>query len=72
MGFSRQEYWSSLLCPLPGDLPNPGIKPISLASPALQAGSLSTEPPGKPQQTLVYQYDEILFGKKPELLLPTT
>ena len=72
MGFSRQEYWSSLLCPPPGDLPNPGIKPLSLASPALQAGSLSTEPPGKPQQTLVYQNDEILFGKTPELLLPTT
>ena len=50
MGFSRQEYWSSLLCPAPGDLPNPGIKPISLASPALQAGSLSTEPPGSPNK----------------------
>ena len=45
MGFSRQEYWSRLLCPLPGDLPNPGIEPTSLA---LQAVSLSTEPPGKP------------------------
>ena len=33
---SRQEYWSGLPCPLPGDLPNPGIKPMSLASPSLQ------------------------------------
>ena len=41
MGFSRQEYWSELLCPPPGDLPNPGIKPTSLTSPAL-AGELFT------------------------------
>ena len=39
MGFSRQEYWSVLPCPPPGDLPDPGIEPISLVSPALQAGS---------------------------------
>ena len=38
MGFSRQEYWSGLLFPSPGDLPNPGIKP---RSPALQAGALA-------------------------------
>ena len=44
MGFSRQEYWSGLLCPPPGDLPNPGIEP---RSPALQADSLKSEPPGK-------------------------
>jgi len=31
MGFSRQEYWSALSCPLPGDLPKPGIKTVSLA-----------------------------------------
>ena len=43
MGFSRKKYWSAH----PGDLPDPGIEPISLASPVLQAGSLSTEPPGK-------------------------
>ena len=45
VGFSRQEYWSGLLCPSPGNLPNPGIKP---RSPAFQADSLPTEPPGKP------------------------
>ena len=48
MGFSRQEYWSKLPCPLPGDLPNPGIKP---RSPALQVDSLPSEPPGKPKNT---------------------
>ena len=44
MGFSRQEYWSGLPCPPPGDLPDPGIEP---RSPALQADSLSSELPGK-------------------------
>ena len=50
MEFSRQEYWSELLCPLPGDLPEAGIKPISLMFPALDASSLSLEPPGKPSR----------------------
>ena len=44
MGFSRQEYWSGLQCPSPGDLPNPRIEPWS---PALQADSLPTELPGR-------------------------
>ena len=44
MEFSRQEYWSGLACPPPGDLPNLGIEP---KSPALQADSLPFEPPGK-------------------------
>ena len=39
-GFSRQEYWSGLPCPPPGDLPTPEIKPMSIAAPALQAESL--------------------------------
>ena len=43
-GFSRQEYWSELPCPPPGDLPNPGIQP---RSPTIQADSLPSEPPGK-------------------------
>ena len=43
--FFRQEYWSGLPCPPPGDPPNPGIE---LESPALQADSLLTEPSGKP------------------------
>ena len=45
MEFSRQEYWSGLPFPSPGDLPNSRIKP---GSPALQADSSLTEPPGKP------------------------
>jgi len=45
MEFSRQEYWSGLPLPSPRDLPNPGIK---RGSPALQAESLLSEPPGKP------------------------
>ena len=47
-GFSRQEYWSGLPCPPPGDLPNPGIEPRSLT---LQADSLPSEPLGKPKKT---------------------
>ena len=43
MGFSRQEYWSGLPFPSPGDLPNSGIEP---RSPALQADALTSEPPG--------------------------
>ena len=46
MGFSKQEYWSGLPFPSPGDLPDPGIEPRSLA---LQAESLPTELQGKPQ-----------------------
>ena len=47
MGFSRQEYWSGLPFPSPGDLHNPGIEPVS---PALQTDTLLSEPPGKPNQ----------------------
>ena len=45
MEFSRQDYWSGLPFPSPGELPNPGIKP---GSPELQADSLPSKPPGKP------------------------
>ena len=47
MGFSRQEYWSGLPFPSPGDLPDPGVKPVS---PTLQADALLPEPPGKPKR----------------------
>ena len=50
MGFSRQEYWSDLLFPSPGDLPDPGIEP---RSPALQADSLLTELRGEMNGYLV-------------------
>ena len=46
MGFSKQEYWSGLAFPSPGDLPDPGIEPRSAA---FQADALTSEPPGKPQ-----------------------
>ena len=51
MGFSRQEYWSGLLCSLPGDLPDPGTETASLVAPALQADALLSEPQGKPMVT---------------------
>ena len=46
MDFSRLEHWSGQPFPSPGDIPNPGIEP---KSPVLQANSLPSEPPGKPQ-----------------------
>ena len=48
MGFSRQEYWSGLPFPPPADLPDLGLKPASPVSPALQVGSLLSEPSRKP------------------------
>ena len=51
MGFSRQEYWSGLPFPSPGDLPNPGIEP---GSPALEADALNSEPPGKAGRDVAY------------------
>ena len=50
MGFSRQEYWSGLPFPSPGDLPDPGIEP---GSPSLRADTLTSEPPGKPFATVI-------------------
>ena len=44
IGFSRQEYWSELQCPPPGDLPDPGIESTSLVSPALAGGFVTTSP----------------------------
>ena len=49
MGSFRQEYWSGLPFPSPGDLPDPGMEPTSPVSPALQADSLPAEPLGKPR-----------------------
>ena len=48
MGFFRQEYWSGLLCPPPGNLPDPEIKPAPSVSPALQVDSLSLSHWGSP------------------------
>ena len=52
VGFSRQEYWSGVPFPSPGDLPDPGIEP---KSPGLQADALPSEPQGKP---LIVDYQE--------------
>ena len=49
MEFSRQEYWSGLPFPTPGDLPNPGIESTFPASPALAGGFFTTEPPRRPK-----------------------
>ena len=54
MEFSRQEYWSELPFPFPGNLPNPGIE---LRSPALQADALPSELPGK----LQHPYSTVIF-----------
>ena len=55
MGFSRQEYWSGLPFPSPGDLPDSGIEP---GSPALETDVLTSEPPGKPSRSLLVNYSE--------------
>ena len=48
VGFFQQEYWSELPFPPSGNLPDPGIKPVSPMSPALQVDSLPAKPSGKP------------------------
>ena len=53
MGFSRQESWSGLPCPSPGDLPNLGIEPVSLRSPALAGKFLLLAPPGEPDPSQI-------------------
>ena len=45
MGFPMQEYWSGVPFPPPGDLPSPGIEPVTLGSPALAGGFLTTSAP---------------------------
>ena len=65
MGFSRQEYWSGVPFPSPGDLPNPGIEP---GSPAFQADALTSEPRGKPLQKIKISS---LILKNPLFLLNT-
>ena len=59
IGLSRQEYWSGL--PPPGDLPDPGIEPVSPVAPALQADSFTAELSGKPHMMLtLYLYSQDL------------
>ena len=58
MEFSRQEYWSGLPFPSPGDLPEPGIEP---GSPALQADALPSEPPGKSKWTCLPSWTHLIL-----------
>ena len=58
MGFSRQEYWSGLPLPSPGDLPDPGTEP---GSPALEADALTSEPPGKQSCLQTQGPDKVRF-----------
>ena len=64
MEFSRQEYWSGLPFPPPGDLPDPGIEPGSPVSPALAGRFFTTEPPGKQRsQRYLFKEMKLLAGK---------
>ena len=65
MGFLREEYWNGLPFPTLGDLPNPGIKPMS---PALAGGFFTTEPPGKPTYFPSTSFIPTLEGLKPHML----
>ena len=65
MGFSRQEYWSGLPFPTPGDLPDPGIKPMSFYVSRIADGFFTTDPPGKPIK-LLYNPAIPLLGIYPE------
>ena len=56
LGFSRQEYWAGLPFPSPGDLPHPGIEPVS---PALAGIFFTTQPPGKPWEVCRQPYYEV-------------
>ena len=56
MGFSRQEYWSGSPCPLPGDLPDPGMEPASLMSPALAGRFFTTNTSWEAQISYMYTY----------------
>ena len=57
MGFSRQEYWSGWPCPPPGDLPDPGIKHISLKPPALASGFFTISATWEAQKILCLDLD---------------
>ena len=63
MGFLRQEYWSRLPFPSPGDLPDPGIEPAVTASAALAGGFCTTEPPGKPSEVAYKNINNMINDK---------
>ena len=68
MGFARQDYWSRLPCPTPGDLPNPGSELASLMSPALAGRFFPTsdtwEDPVKPNTFFFLMETTMIFNSK--------
>ena len=64
-GFSRQEYWSGLPCPLPGDLPNPGIEPESLMSPALASEFFTTSATREALKSVIHRHVPSLWYHLP-------
>ena len=70
MGFSRQEYWSGLPCPPPGDLPDPGISLTSPASLALQTDSLPLSHQGSPYRYHIFFIHSSVDGHDGHRLLP--
>ena len=71
MGFSRQGYWGGLPYPPPGDLPDPGIKPAFLMSPAMAGRSLPPVPPGKPvDENTIHPYAQLTLEKDPYVTIP--
>ena len=69
MRFFRQEYWSGLPFPLPGNFPNPGIESVSLVSPALAGRFFTTVLPGKPQISPVGISHRIILTNSTYMLL---
>ena len=69
MGFSRKEYWSGLPSPPPGNLPDPGIKPKFLISPALADGFFTTSTPGKSGVSEIYLPEGRYRGNVPQVSL---
>ena len=67
MGFSRQEYWSGLPFPSPGDLPDSGIEP---GFPVLEADALTSEPPGKTRKVGEKRKEKLLWGFLAKALRP--
>ena len=63
MGFSKQDYWRGLLCPLPGDLPNPGIELVFSCISCIARGFFTVAPPNKPFGTHMLQNSKRIFLK---------
>ena len=67
MGFSRQEYWSELPFPPPGDLPNPGIELVSLVSPALAGGFFTISMTWEAHRMVVLLFKRLYFRDAEEI-----